>query len=355
MLSVPNAQPSNNFDAMRLMLAASVILYHTAFLSRVPILAWAAGDHWGSIGIQGFFFISGFLIVMSYERSRDLRAYLVRRARRIAPAYVAVVLCAAVLLAAMSRLSTSAYFSDVRLFRYLEFNLALSNFSAPTLPGVFEDNFKHPVDGSLWTIKIEVMFYLFVPILCWLAARWRYRVVLPLLGLASIAWACGFEQAAIVLHRPFMEQLAVQLPGQLCYFVGGIVAYRRAQAGLAAPSAWHALLGLGLYAAFDGLAWQIVSPLAVYLMMSWACLRMPSLGSPTRHGDVSYGIYLVHWPVLQTGIALGLFNHCPLAAAAGCWCVIVALGYASWYVVERRFLLPASPRIAALSPSASIG
>jgi peptidoglycan/LPS O-acetylase OafA/YrhL len=352
---VPNARPSNNFDAMRLVLAASVILYHTAFLSRAPVLAWAAGDHWGSVGIQGFFFISGFLIVMSYERSRSLRGYLVRRARRIAPAYIAVVLFAAVFLAAMSRLPVSAYFSDVRLYRYVGFNLALSNFSAPTLPGVFENNFKHPVDGSLWTIKIEVMFYLFVPILCWLAARWRYRVVLPLLGLGSIAWGCGFEHVGIALHRPFMEQLAVQLPGQLCYFIGGIVAYRRIESGLAAPRGWQALLGLVLYCALDGLAWRIASPLAVYLMMSWACLRMPSVGSPARHGDISYGIYLIHWPVLQTGIALGLFNDRPLAAAAGCWCVIVTLGYASWYAVERRFLLPASPRIPALAPTASIG
>src|SRR4051812_17900850 len=139
---------------MRLLLAASVILYHTAFLSRLPGLAWATGDHWGSAGIHGFFFISGFLIVASHERCRGLRDYLSKRARRIVPAYVAVVLVAALALVALSRLAPADYFTDPRWWRYVGFNLALSNFGAPTLPGVFESNFKHPVNGSLWTIKI---------------------------------------------------------------------------------------------------------------------------------------------------------------------------------------------------------
>ena len=332
----------NNFDAMRLLLAASVILYHTAFLSRVPALAWATGDHWGSAGIQGFFFISGFLIVASHERSRGLRDYLVRRARRIVPAYVVVVLCAAVLLAGVSRLPVADYFRDPRLYRYIGFNLVLSNFGAPTLPGVFEGNFKHPVDGSLWTIKIEVMFYLLVPVLCWLMARWRQRGLLPALGVASIAWYAGFEQAGLALHKGFLEQLAVQLPGQLCYFIGGIVAYRRSEAGLPATAGWQALLGAVLYCALDGVAWRVASPLAVYLVMSWACLRMPFVGSPARRGDISYGIYLLHWPVVQTAVALGAFAAHPLAATLACWCVVTVLGYASWYGVERRFLQPAA-------------
>ena len=348
---MPTARPSNNFDAMRLLLAASVILYHTAFLSRVPILAWATGDKWGSAGIHGFFFISGFLIVASCERSRGLRDYLVKRARRIVPAYVAVVIVAAVVLVGMSRLPAGDYFSDPRWFRYVGFNLALSNFGAPTLPGVFENNFKHPVNGSLWTIKIEVMFYLLVPILCWMIARWRHRLLLPALGVASIAWYAGFEQLGLALQRPFLEQLAVQLPGQLCYFIGGIVAYRRAEAGLPATAGWQALVGVVLYCALDGVAWRIFSPLAVYLAMSWACLRLPFVGSPARFGDISYGIYLLHWPVLQTAIALGAFDNHPLATAAACWCVIAMLGYASWYGVERRFLTPKS-KPKALAPAA---
>ena len=351
---MPTVRPSNNFDAMRLLLAASVILYHTAFLSRAPILAWAVGDQSGSAGIHGFFFISGFLIVASYERSRGLRDYLVKRARRIVPAYVAVVVTAAVLLVGMSRLPAADYFADPRWFRYVGFNLALSNFGAPTLPGVFENNFKHPVNGSLWTIKIEVMFYLLVPVLCWIGARWRHRFLLPALGVASIAWYAGFEQLGLALHKPFLEQLAVQLPGQLCYFIGGIIAYRRSEAGLPPATTLQALLGLVLYWALDDVAWRILSPLAVYWVMSWACLRLPFVGSPARFGDISYGIYLLHWPVVQTAVALGAFAGHPLAAAAACWCVIAALGYASWYGVERRFLLPTpkprAPVPAALAP-----
>src|SRR5690349_23148622 len=86
----------NNFNLVRLILAVMVVAYHIVVLSGgvsaagVPELSLAA-----QLGVQGFFVVSGFLVWESFARSPSLRVYAEKRARRLLPAYVTVVvLCA---------------------------------------------------------------------------------------------------------------------------------------------------------------------------------------------------------------------------------------------------------------------
>lgn len=330
---------SNNFDALRILLAASVILFHTAFLSNANELSWFAVNVSSSAGVQGFFFVSGFLVVMSYERSTTITAYFSKRIRRIAPAYIATVVGFSVLLCVVSTLSIPDYFTSGRLYKYLLYNLALSNFAEPTLPGVFTQNFRHAVNGSLWTIKIEVLFYVMVPAICWAARRLPKQPLLLGLALLSLAWNVGLHKLGVDLNSSFLERLSMQAPGQLSYFLGGTIAYYRAEAGLLQTRGWQAALGVIIYYFADGYVGDLLSPVAVYFFMSWAAFRMPLPGDWTKYGDISYGIYLLHWPVIQVMIAYGAFLAHPFLASLTCWCIVVMLAYASWHLVERRFLV----------------
>lgn len=329
----------NNFDALRILLAASVVVFHTAFLSNVPQFAWLTSDAISTIGVQGFFFVSGFLVVMSYERSSSAMAYAAKRTRRIAPAYVATVVGFALVLAAMSSLPAIEYFSDPGLYKYLFYNLMLSNFAEPTLPGVFTSNFRHAVNGSLWTIKIEVLFYLMVPVICWATAKLPKLPFLVALALTSLAWNVGLRYLGTSTGNPFLVRLSLQAPGQLSYFIAGTIAYYRMNSGLPAAKGWQAIVALLLYLFTSGSVNDLLGPVAIYFMMSWAALRAPIPGNWTRHGDVSYGIYLLHWPVVQILVACGAFAANPYAGSLACWCIVTALAYASWHLVERRFLV----------------
>lgn len=73
--------------------------------------------------------------------------------------------------------------------KYVVANLAFLNFVHPTLPGVFEGNKIHEVDGALWTLKIEVMFYATVPIIAYLFRRFGRFSVLVTLYFVSAAYA----------------------------------------------------------------------------------------------------------------------------------------------------------------------
>ena len=247
----------NNFDLLRLVFSSMVVVFHVGILSQEPTLRWLHLYVSSTFAVQAFFVVSGFLVTMSYERSTSLKSYASKRFWRIAPAYVTVVVGAALLFVCVSTLDAGQYFSDKGWRDYLLYNLLLSNFSAPSLPGVFANNSEHAVNGSLWTIKIEVAFYCLVPVMVWLSRRFGHVRALTTLFLLSVAWKCGFIIAADLTGSDLLSRLAKQIPGQLAFFIGGALAYYRTQAGLPPPKAWVAALAVMLYIVLDGLPLQI--------------------------------------------------------------------------------------------------
>lgn len=329
---------TNNFDALRLLLAATVVVYHTGILSQQPSLSFLSVWMSGDLGVQGFYVVSGFLVTMSYDRSSTLWSYAAKRARRIAPAYLAVVLGAAVLLVSLSTLQWSEYFRHRMWTSYVFWNLLLANFASPDLPGVFLGNYKQAVNGSLWTIKIEVGFYCMVPLMAWLGHRLgRWRIWWVMLAL-SLAWRIGFELAGDITGTGFWSKLAIQMPGQLSFFILGAMAYERTRLGLLAPSLPMAVLGAIAYRFSDGLLHELIAPFAAAGMIYWAAITCPKLFDISRHGDISYGIYLYHWPILQVFIALGWFSAAPVVAAIACFATVLVVAATSWIVIERPLL-----------------
>ena len=114
----------NNFNLLRLLFALMVVVYHAIALTG--FVGWERAEAWTSIGaeigVQGFFVLSGYLVWASLERSSSLGVYAEKRARRLLPGYVTVVLVcaiAAVILVPDVRADIAA------LGRYLGWNLYL--------------------------------------------------------------------------------------------------------------------------------------------------------------------------------------------------------------------------------------
>lgn len=165
-----NTKPTlqlNNFDLLRLVFAVTVSLVHAHTLTNFRELTLLSRILSSDIAVKSFFIISGFLIFMSYEKSSSLNNYYEKRIRRIYPAYFIVVLSCALLLFFLSNKSLAYYFSTQWL-KYIITNLVFLNFLQPALPGVFDNNSMNAINGALWTLKIEVMFYITVPIFVFL-------------------------------------------------------------------------------------------------------------------------------------------------------------------------------------------
>jgi peptidoglycan/LPS O-acetylase OafA/YrhL len=313
-----------------------VVFYHIGILSQAPSLAWSLHVS-ASFAVQAFFVVSGFLVTMSFENASSIKSYVSKRLRRIAPAYVVVVVAAAICLCAISTLRWHEYFTDGAFWRYVALNLLLSNFSAPDLPGVFQSNHMSAVNGSLWTIKIEVAFYCFVPFLVWATRRLGPLKVLSTVFIASIIWKLGFSAAAATTGLEIYRKLASQLPGQLCFFAGGAWAYYRTKRGKSISGA-IAAAGVIVYALSNGWLYDVIAPMAVTAVVYWAAIAGPRLPALAKHGDFSYGIYLYHFPLVQTFVALGIFRWYPLLGWISSVVVVGLCSLASWQLIERPML-----------------
>ncbi len=283
---------------------------------------------------------------MSYERSTSLSSYVEKRVRRIYPAYFTVVLICAIGLVAVSSKNNVHYFSFAWL-KYVAANLSFLNFLEPRLPGVFLSNKMTVVNGALWTLKVEAMFYMAVPLLVFLFRRFSRITVLVLVYCLSVTYSellqIAFERTGSSLY----EILSRQLPGQLSYFMAGAFLYYYLPL-------FERYIGYFITVASTILAVNVFFPfsplepfaLAVMVIFFGLFLYRGNFG---KYGDFSYGIYIVHFPIIQLLLYSGWFNGRPWPFLVAVICCTIMSAIIMWHLIEKNFLLRNSHYIDATS------
>ena len=154
----------NNILLLRFVAALAVILFHcyalTGRWTDEPLWKAAPELNLGAIGVKMFFVISGFLVTQSWITRQRLDQFVVARVLRIYPALVAATLWTIALAALSSYLPATAFFTHPQTGDYF-WRTALAVDTREGLPGAFAGNpFPHAVNGSLWTLPIELRLYL---------------------------------------------------------------------------------------------------------------------------------------------------------------------------------------------------
>jgi len=334
----------NNFDLLRFVFAFVVFLVHAYVLSAAEPLLILSEVLSSEIAVKSFFVVSGFLIFMSYENSRDVQSYFSKRIRRIYPAYVFVILLCVVLGGIFSRFSWDAYFS-LPVLKYVTANLLFLNFLQPNLPGLFESNTLQAVNGALWTLKIEVAFYLFVPLSVMAFRQFGRARVLIILYLGSIIYSLAMQMLTDKTGVGFYLELQRQLPGQLAFFIAGAAAYYYLPY-LSKFIIWLTPLSIAAFVLQSWLPWALIQPVALgVLVVYFACL-VPNVGNFGKFGDFSYGIYIVHFPILQLLISYGFFKQSPWLSLAVASVLVITTAALLWHFIEKRFLRKSSHYVA---------
>jgi peptidoglycan/LPS O-acetylase OafA/YrhL len=332
----------NNFDLLRLVLASVVVLVHARVLSNSPELAFLARWLNSDYAVHGFFVISGFLICRSYEGSRSFGHYVAKRASRLLPGYISVVLLGVLLGLFATRYSPLEYLSDPATLKYVLFNLSFLNFLQPSLPGVFEANhFGQAVNGSLWSIRTEILCYLMVPLL-WQATTWvslRTAAFTSVLLFTFLNLATHWLDNSMSPSMVAMIRLGICECGQ-CFAVGAVAYSMRdhlqeSRFGYATVISL-AMLALGLL----DTPWirLLLGPWILGVSVLGVGVSFPYLGNWTRYGDFSYGIYVIHFPVIQLLVSLGVFQIAPAWALLTTVGVTLGLAALSWHVIELPWL-----------------
>lgn len=322
----------DNFLPLRHAAALLVIYGHSHDLlpganSLDLIARWLPGFKAGTYAVYLFFAISGYLVMSSAIRQPGAWRFVRNRALRIFPAYwVSLVICVAVLGPALGTLPAAEYFAHPGTREHLLGNLLPISF-VWSLPGLFSHNpVPEVVNGSLWSLGLEMRWYAYLAVLSLVGAaqrRWVFTSIgLAFLCLGAWEWWIGKPDP---LHYRALSMV----------FVGGALwAHWRARlpvthTGMLAT----ALLATATYGtSWFGPAFILASVHAVY-WIAYGLPPLPWLGNR----DYSFGLFLYGFPVQQSLVALtpGLG---PLALCA--WASLIALVLAglSWHVVEQPAL-----------------
>ncbi|ADW71142.1 acyltransferase family protein [Granulicella tundricola] len=321
----PRSLRENNFDIVRILLALIVVFVHSYELSQQRSLRVIDVVLNSRFAVEGFFTISGFLIFASYERSRSLREYAANRAWRILPGYwLSTVVC----------LVIAFVFGQFHVGRFLAANLTFLNTFSPDIPGVFTGNASRAMNGALWTIKVEVMFYVAVPLIVWLCRKTHRDAMLLILFLSSIAY-----RMVLANHT----SLAQQLPGQLSFFVMGSLVYYHLPL-FKRHGWWLVAASVAVYGLHRATDWFFLRPAPVAIFILAACLLLPQVKGPTRWGDFSYGTYILHFPIIQLLIHFGLFQLHPWTSVGLVLLILIPCAALSWFLIERPCLEHARSR-----------
>jgi peptidoglycan/LPS O-acetylase OafA/YrhL len=337
---------SNSFDFLRLLFAVLVIITHSELLTGHGeddfLYRWSGGQtNCSYLGVRGFFVISGFLIFKSLQRSSSSTDYLKKRALRIFPALVAMLVV--VTFAAgpfLTELHFSDYFSSPASVQYIASALRIPGIQkTASLPGLFVHNpGGSAVNGSLWTIWFELLFYIAL-----LAAFPLRKDNFLLKWILPGCWLTLF--AVFLLAHPFLDSHIFPMTGMSAevavdlalYFLAGsaltLVHWECKHLHLVFLIAGVIILACGLWLqAFHYLRY-IGIPLLVIAAGHCHVLLLDRL---RRLGEPSYGIYIYAYPVQQAIIQL--LHPVPLVVTLIAIPITVLLGLGSWHLIEAPFL-----------------
>ncbi len=326
---------NNCFDFLRFAFAVNIMLAHLVELSINRKFYFLLEFTDSIIGIQGFFVISGFLVAKSYINTPSLKAYFIKRAKRILPAYVFVIFLSAIALSLTSSFTLSDYFQSADIPKYLGSNLIFLNFLHPCLPGVFENNLMCVVNGSLWTLKVEEGFYVILPIIFYVIKKTKTPFII-----LSLLYLCSILYWYLMINYFESQVLAKQLPGFLSYFVGGIFLFLNQS--FLQQNKTKLLVGsivALIISKFAGFQMDFIYPIAFSTLIITLAYSIKWLNNFGKYGDFTYGVYIFHFPVIQLFKQYDLFvKYNTLLMGLCVILVTLLLAVFSWFFIEKRFL-----------------
>jgi peptidoglycan/LPS O-acetylase OafA/YrhL len=357
-------------EALRAIAAGIVVIHHCWSLGTQPRFpAYWAVEGFGSLGVNVFFLLSGYLLPDYFWRpkgKRPLLPFYVRRIMRILPAYYVnlVVLI-------LFFVPATSWFTS-RGAKQILANATFTHFWWPGTSSSFNAN------GALWTLTIEMALYLVMPLLA-LAIGRKPFLATGLFVLLGIGWRVmlgingntqfrlwfrsspGFDRAvgSLFIGRQFFGFLPIFALGILIKRLDGLGRLKRirhALPPLSVPALFLLLLPATIWLVFIERAsmyshWLWFS-LHDHVMVALAAPALilaakPLVSAPSRSmnflrwlGERSYGLYLWHFPIVLSLYGRGsamtpaITSHLPIRLIT-IFALSMLFAHVSFVAIER--------------------
>ncbi|CAN7273290.1 acyltransferase [Phenylobacterium sp. LjRoot164] len=334
---------ANNFTAVRLLLASSVIYTHCYFMTtgvrNADDLSGFLGAPISAYAVDGFFFLSGFLVYPSLLRLSSSVRFLTARFVRLWPGLALCVLLTVLAGGFFTTAAPGAYLGG-ETSKFVLTNLTFT-VASYRLTGVECGGEPCVINGSLWTLPWEVRCYAVLAILGALGLAKptiMKRLVLPLSLVGVLVWDVPQVQE---LARSLVGDGAVYLIETFdrlwAAFALGIAAYLFRER---IPLSWTwlgVLFVLTLAAHAVGLGLHMRALLIGYAVLCWGLLSAQRSVFSAKWPDYSYGMYIYGYPVMVLIYAFWpTSSH--LALTLVTMAATVPLAALSWHLVERPAL-----------------
>jgi len=334
----PGFRARNGFDLIRLILAVLVVYSHAR-------LVGGFGESWlqtatknqigiGILAVWGFFGLSGFLVSQSFLASGRWLTFIRHRLLRILPAfYIALILTAFVASPVIAWLR-HADWHPLTAARFVMRNAGL-RIQVSTIGSELANlPCDTSLNGSLWSLFSEACCYGLVLVLGLTGALSRkpYELLLVTGMMFVVNALLALPSPPYIPALPSFLVLSGDAPFVLAFLIGACFQTYREKIILGRSGA--ILFGLLSAAALKFGGWQVFGPVLFPALI----LHLGHSFSLRLKVDLSYGIYLFHFPGQQVLAAAGLiqlglfgFFLCSLVIA-------VFLASVSWFAIEQPAL-----------------
>jgi len=317
-----NAKYKNNFNILRLILAILVFFYHWNILTNQNISYNIF--HLGEYAVDIFFIVSGFLIFWSFDNNKNIKDFYIKRFFRIFPLYAFLVLLQTLFFVIYSN-GTLA-----EIIKYFSSNIVFLNFLSPSVATTFIDLKVNAINGSLWTLKNEVIFYLSVPFLFMFYKKWGIIFLLILYSFSVLYMFFINEMGLTKLLNQFPAQLKLFIVGILFYLLYERINKKNIYIFLLFSVSAIIIFIENKY--FKFAFYPILLGFIVIYLVYY--IRQVDI-----RFDFSYSFYIFHFPVIQLAIFFGLNPSNPKLSFIVLFIIILFLSYLSEKYIEKRFVL----------------
>ncbi len=334
----------NNFDLIRLIAALQVVIHHALSHLDVEVSSSLIIELFNFFpGVPIFFFVSGFLISKSYENNSDIKEYAQNRILRIYPALIVCTFITVTSVYLTGYLSSKGI-SLGEVIIWIVGQISIVQFYNPDFMRGFGTG---ALNGSLWTITVELQFYIMIPVLYWIFGlakpsnnklllliaffmlfhSVRYTLIddysnsllFKLWGVSFIPWiymflvGVFFQKNFFILHRLLSKKILYILPLYL------VISYFSVE-----YFGWK--MGNGIN--------PILYVFLAIVVFSFA-YSFPSFSKSLLKGnDISYGVYIYHIPIINILIYYGYMSNIYYVFLTIAATIIMAIF--SWIVIEKR-------------------
>lgn len=335
-ISIPS---KTSFSFLRTLLCLLVIYDHTGILTG----AWKSTNLSVILAVPAFFILSGFWVTKSYLCSESVKEYALKRIKKIFPEYLTVVLVCAFGFVFFSSLNMHDYFFNAGWVKYLVANISTLNFICNNLPGI---NVPYGINGSLWTIKVEVGFYIILPVILLLITKIYNKdstnkngggyKSLFIIVLYFISVLCSLFQPFLISKYGLPTSLNNQLPSLFCYFAAGMLCFFNLDL-LLKRGKFIILLAVVFCILYYIFRWKLLFvfyPLSLAIVIIWIGFKFTYFSSLR---DYSYGMYLTHFPIINILSFSNLFSLHPVTGLL----IVISLSFCCsyWMIsLEKKFI-----------------